>query len=445
MTHLPLLQYSNKKFTFTMQTDDIGNKIIHENGFRDHICFDDKIKIAIIGLGYVGLSLYCQFSKSYSCIGYDIDSCRIKDIANGIDSKNSIERNDLLESISHNKVTNRISDIASCNFFIVTVPTPIDSNSKPNVIALKNACMNLSSIIRKNSIIVFESTVYPGATEELCVPLLCKSGLEYNQDFYVGYSPERINVGDYDHQISKVSKIVSGSSPAITNLIGSVYQSVLEKPIVIASSIKVAEAAKMYENIQRDTLIALANEYSDYCRMEGISIEDVTSCASSKWNFSNVKPGLVGGHCISVDPYYLLERCKSLNSKMALVSQARQINESKANKVTQLIINYIDNKKHQSDKRNVLILGFSYKPNCGDIRNTKIINVIRELKQNNIQVDCYDPLVDSNAVSHEYKFDVLTSFPSIQNYDVVIKMVEHKIFDDFIPGECEIINLDYFL
>lgn len=379
--------------------------------------------IAVIGLGYVGLPLFCQLSTSFSIVGYDLDNNRVNEISRGIDSKNSIDRKLLCSALSNSIVTADISELSSSNIFIVTVPTPITKNNKPDTRALEDVCLSISKIISKNSIVIFESTVYPGATEELCVPLLAKSGLRFNVDFFVGYSPERINVGDTEHQIKNISKIISGSTPETTQLIASIYQQVLSKDIVVASCIKVAEAAKMYENVQRDLLIALANEYSEYCKMENISIDEVTMCASSKWNFSNVRPGLVGGHCIGVDPYYLLDRASSKGIKLPLIQNARGINENKSINVANRIYNSICDLKLSSPK--ILLLGFAYKPNSCDIRNTKVSVVFNELRSKGYYADCFDPLVNIDEVHKEYGLSLLSSLSEIQSYDLIIVMVEH--------------------
>ena len=380
--------------------------------------------IAVVGLGYVGLPLLCQLSTSFPVIGYDVDIKRVEEIEKGLDSKESVTKEQLRDALSRSEITTDIDKISSSKMFIVTVPTPITNNYEPDTSALENACLSLSKVLRNGAIVVFESTIYPGATEELCVPLLCKSGLRYNVDFFVGYSPERINVGDVEHQIKDVSKIVSGSTPEVTCTIASVYQTILSKSVVIASCIKVAEAAKMYENVQRDLLIALANEYSEYCDKEKISMDEVTLCASSKWNFSNVRPGLVGGHCIGVDPYYLLQRASTKGMNMSLIKNARQINENKPLIVAERIINHIRDLK-LSKCAKILLLGFSYKPNSGDIRNTKVAVVLNELEKQGFHTDCFDPLVNNDEVLEEYGLRLLSAPIDIQNYDLIVVMVEH--------------------
>jgi nucleotide sugar dehydrogenase len=386
----------------------------------------DNKSIAVIGLGYVGLPLFCQLSTSFSVVGYDVDNNRINEISRGIDSKKSVDRKQLCSALSNSIVTADIKELSSSNIFIVTVPTPISKNNKPDTRALEDVCLSISTIIRKNSIVIFESTVYPGATEEFCVPILCQSGLRYNEEFYVGYSPERINIGDNEHQLSNVPKIVSGSTNEATQIIASVYQQVLARPVVVASSIKIAEAAKMYENVQRDILIALANEYSDYCNKEGIDIFEVTECAATKWNFANVLPGLVGGHCIGVDPYYLLHRAEELGVGTPLIERGRQINESKATLVVSKVVKFISACSVNDPK--VLLLGFAYKSNTGDTRNTKVADVYASLKKEYSVVDCYDPFVDIESVSSEYKISLHENMPDLCLYDFVIRMVNHDAF-----------------
>lgn len=353
-----------------------------------------------------------------------MDIKRVEEIKKGIDSKDSVTNEQLCNALSCNQITTDIDEISASKMVIVTVPTPITNNYEPDTSALENVCLSLSEVLRKGTIVVFESTIYPGATEELCVPLLCKSGLRYNVDFFVGYSPERINVGDMEHQIKDVSKIVSGSTPEVTNTIASVYQTILSKSVVVASCIKVAEAAKMYENVQRDLLIALANEYSEYCDRENINIDEVTLCASSKWNFSNVRPGLVGGHCIGVDPYYLLQRASTKGMNMSLIRKARQINENKPLKVAEKIYKHI-RYMNLSECAKILLLGFSYKPNSGDIRNTKVAVVLNELTKQGFHTDCFDPLVNKDEVLEVYGLRLLSAPIDIQEYDLVVVMVEH--------------------
>ena len=369
--------------------------------------------IAVIGLGYVGWPLFTLISSKYKSWGLDANTDKVESI--------------LFEQPQYKNVTSSWNDISKCNTFIVAVPTPINHKQNPDTSSLENVCKELANIIKKGDIVIFESTVFPGATEEICVPLIENgSGLVMNKDFYVGYSPERINVADSAHKLGNTAKIVSGSNEEALHYIANLYESIIDAPVVKASSIKVAEAAKMYENIQRDILIALANEYSDYCNKEGIDIFEVTKCASTKWNFSNVLPGLVGGHCIGVDPYYLLHRAEKLGIKIPLVQCGRLINETKASNVVSKITEYIS--VHLDENPKVLLLGFAYKSNTDDIRNTKVAEVYNRLKSQYSVVECYDPFVNSEVVIKEYGINLFTTMPDISHYDLVIRMVNHDIF-----------------
>ena len=369
--------------------------------------------IAVIGLGYVGWPLFTLISSKYKSWGLDANTDKVESI--------------LFEQPQYKNVTSSWNDISKCNTFIVAVPTPINHKQNPDTSSLENVCKELANIIKKGDIVIFESTVFPGATEEICVPLIENgSGLVMNKDFYVGYSPERINVADSAHKLGNTAKIVSGSNEEALHYIANLYESIIDAPVVKASSIKVAEAAKMYENIQRDILIALANEYSDYCNKEGIDIFEVTKCASTKWNFSNVLPGLVGGHCIGVDPYYLLHRAEKLGIKTPLIQCGRLINETKASTVVSKITEYIS--VHLDENPKVLLLGFAYKSNTDDIRNTKVAEVYNRLKSQYSVVECYDPFVNSEVVIKEYGINLFTTMPDISHYDLVIRMVNHDAF-----------------
>ena len=369
--------------------------------------------IAVIGLGYVGWPLFTLISSKYKSWGLDANTDKVESI--------------LFEQPQYKNVTSSWNDISKCNTFIVAVPTPINHKQNPDTSSLENVCKELANIIKKGDIVIFESTVFPGATEEICVPLIENgSGLVMNKDFYVGYSPERINVADSAHKLGNTAKIVSGSNEEALHYIANLYESIIDAPVVKASSIKVAEAAKMYENIQRDILIALANEYSDYCNKEGIDIFEVTKCASTKWNFSNVLPGLVGGHCIGVDPYYLLHRVEKLGAKTPLIQCGRLINETKASIVVSKITEYIS--VHLDENPKVLLLGFAYKSNTDDIRNTKVAEVYNRLKSQYSVVECYDPFVNSEVVIKEYGINLFTTMPDISHYDLVIRMVNHDAF-----------------
>ena len=406
------------------------------------------IKIGVIGLGYVGLPVLSLFSYRYSCWGLDIDETRIKQLLSGIDSKDCLSPSEVADLIKRCVISSSWQELLDCNFYIVTVPTPIDNKKRPDTKALQKACLSLSKIIKTGDIIVFESTVYPGATEEVCIPLLeAGSNMKSNRDFYIGYSPERVNVGDSNHGLANTPKIVSAQNEEILEIISSIYQEVFNAGIIKVSSIKTAEAAKMYENVQRDVLIALANQYSEFCKVEGINIKEVTDCASTKWNFSKVLPGLVGGHCISVDPYYLLARAKEKGTTLQLVETARLINETKVDYVAKRIIDYIKQKYPNRFDLRILILGFSYKKNVGDIRNTKIADLIGILSAAIDRIDCYDPLVNKEEVKKRYGLDIITSMNEItkEEYDLAIVAVRHDSISDMHYNARMTINLEEYI
>ena len=297
------------------------------------------IKIGVIGLGYVGLPVLSLFSQKYDCWGIDNDVLRVEALKSGTDTRKCQSNEELSQALRLSYITSDWSDLGQCNVYIIAVPTPVDKENLPDITHLEEVCKAVGNILSRNNIVIFESTVYPGTTDEICIPILEKtSGLVVNKDFSVAYSPERINVGDKIHQLDNVPKIVSASNQQALELVADLYGSVINAEVVRASNIKVAEAAKMYENVQRDVLIALANQYSDYCHEEGIDILEVTDCAATKWNFSNVKPGLVGGHCIGVDAYYLLQRSFEKGCNQSLVNTARSINEDKVCQVTDRIV-----------------------------------------------------------------------------------------------------------
>ena len=393
----------------------------------------DNNKIGIVGLGYVGLPLFSLFSQKYECWGIDNDALRTKMLQTGIDRRKCLEEQELIYALQYSHITNDWNDLTCCNIFIVAVPTPVDKEKRPDFTHLEEACKAVGNILSRNNIVIFESTVYPGTTDEICIPILEKtSGLVVNKDFSVAYSPERINVGDKIHRLDNVPKIVSASNQQTLEFVADLYGSVINAEVVRASNIKVAEAAKMYENVQRDVLIALANQYSDYCHEEGIDILEVTDCAATKWNFSNVKPGLVGGHCIGVDAYYLLQRSFEKGCSQSLVNTARSINEDKVCQVTDRIVKLASSINKEVCIQKVLILGFSYKPNTCDIRNTKIADLLINLKQTFGSVDCYDPLVDYIMVEKEYSIKLIDSDSlDINQYDITILAVNHDCFKDF--------------
>lgn len=380
-------------------------------------------RIAVIGIGYVGLPLLEAFgtNEQNEVFGYDVSEERVSQV-----------RSQLTSLGKHYMVTNSLKDIASANIYIITVPTPTDQQNKPDLTCLLDACKAVGSVLSYSDIVIFESTVYPTMTEDVCIPLIEKStGLCAGLDFYFGYSPERINIGDPDHTINNTIKIVAGCDMNTTERIASIYESIKGLRVHRAVSIKVAEAAKLMENTQRDILIAFANEYSEFCDKIGISIEDVIATASSKWNFAQVYPGLVGGHCISVDPYYLLEKARNIEISLPLVMQARMVNEGKASKVAQRLIDELWKRGVSESKQKVLILGFAYKKNCSDIRNTKVACLARELENRGCIVHIHDPLVDRSIVEKEYGIKVVDK-SEIQSYryQAILVAVHHDQFQD---------------
>ena len=389
-----------------------------------------KEKIALVGLGYVGMPIAVEFSKHVNVIGFDINKAKIEAYKNGIDPTREIGD----EAIGACNVdwTADEARLKEAKFIIVAVPTPVKDDTTPDLSPVMGSSEIVGRNLTKGAIVVYESTVYPGATEEICIPIIeSYSGLIINKDFFVGYSPERINVGDEIHQLVNTPKIVSGSNKYSCDIIKNVYESILSANVINASSIKIAEAAKMYENVQRDVLIALANEFSEFCRIENIDVSEVTECASTKWNFSNVKPGLVGGHCIAVDPYYLINRAIQKNIQLSLIKNAREINEQKVFLVSKRIESILLNKGYNLSSVKVLLLGITYKNDVADCRNTKIPQIINLLKNNGINVYCYDPLASVDYIRSNYKIELIPdSELTIENYDLVIKMVSHQIFEN---------------
>lgn len=403
----------------------------------------EVINIAIVGLGYVGLPLFCLLSKHFACIGMDEDKIRVTQLKKGIDNRECEKQYKIKLALQRNTLTSIYSDLAGCNTFIICVPTGIDKQKKPNLEPLKNVCKSLGKILKRGDIVIFESTVFPGATEDVCVPILEEfSAMKVNKDFSVGYSPERINVGDNFHRIESIPKIISASNMNSLSLMNEIYSTALDAPIVKASSIKVAEASKMYENVQRDVLIALANEYADFCKSEGINIGEVTECAASKWNFTKVNPGLVGGHCIGVDTYYLLQRAKEKKQPLALVQTARSINEAEPKKVA----SRIEVVAQTINAKRILLLGFSYKADTPDCRNTKAADVYNELKKHFPVVDCFDPIVDRKEIDKDYGICVIGSKEELStDYDLVVNMVNHNVFSKMEFADSKLIKLNDLL
>jgi len=381
--------------------------------------------IAIIGLGYVGLPLAVEFGKKYNVIGFDIDENRINDLKIGIDKTKETVKSDIDSSI-YLKFSSLVSDLGSSNVYIVTVPTPINQFKAPDLGPLLNASKMLGSVLKKGDIVIYESTVYPGCTEEECVPVLEKfSGLTYNKDFFCGYSPERINPGDKTNTLTKIKKVTSGSTTDTAIVVNELYKSIIIAGTHLAPSIKVAEASKAIENAQRDINISFVNELALIFDRIGIDTQDVLDAAGTKWNFLKYKPGLVGGHCIGVDPYYLAHKAESLGYHPQVILSGRRVNDNMgmfvANKVVKLMIQKGITIKGAS----VLVLGVTFKENCPDIRNSKVIDIINELKQFDLEVDVYDPHVDEVQVFDEYKINVVSK---LMKYDSIILAVSHNEF-----------------
>lgn len=381
-----------------------------------------KIKIAVIGLGYVGFPVFFELNKKFQTIGYDLNQERILSLKNGIDQNKQYLKFNPKKLL----LTDNIYDLKNFDVFIITVPTPIDKNYRPDLKPLKNACINVGKIMKKGSIVVFESTVYPGCTENFCVPILSKySKLKYNKDYYCGYSPERINVGDQRYTLKKITKIISASNIFALKKIKKIYQSIVTPQLHVASSIKVAEAAKLIENIQRDMNIAFINELSVIFKKININTHEVLDAAATKWNFHRYFPGLVGGHCIGVDPYYLTYLAKKINYKPKVLLSGRFINENMSEYVTQRIKKHL-NIYFKKKKVKILILGITFKENCNDVRNTKIVRIYKNLIKLNHKVDVYDPNVDDMEMKKIYKIKMLKQIET--KYDYCLIAVRHKEF-----------------
>lgn len=388
-----------------------------------------ELKIAIIGLGYVGLPLAVEFGKKVPVIGFDIHQKRIDELQSGQDHTLEVSPKELKQA-THLSYTTNLQQLADCNFFIVTVPTPIDEFKQPDLTPLVKASESIARVLKKGDVVVYESTVYPGATEEVCIPVLEKnSGLKFNQDFYAGYSPERINPGDKLHRVTNILKITSGSTPAVADYVDQVYNLVVEAGTHKAASIKVAEAAKVIENTQRDVNIALINELALIFNKMGIDTEDVLTAAGTKWNFLPFRPGLVGGHCIGVDPYYLTHKAQSMGYHPEIILAGRRLNDGMGAYVVTQLVKAMLKKRIQVEDAKVLILGLSFKENCPDIRNTRIIDIVNELKEYHTQIDVYDPWVDAAEAEHEYGISPVQALEN-GKYDAVILAVAHHQFKD---------------
>ena len=386
-------------------------------------------KIAIIGLGYVGLPLAVEFGKKYKTIGFDINLERVFELSNGNDFTNEIPTKELNETLKNGFLTisSNLQELKTCNIFIVTVPTPIDQFKSPDLGPLISASKMIGTILKKGDIVIYESTVYPGCTEEDCVPVLEKySSLIYNKDFFCGYSPERINPGDKINTLTKIKKVTSGSNPMIAKIVDKLYNSIITAGTHLAPSIKVAEASKAIENAQRDINISFVNELALIFDRMNIDTHDVLEAAGTKWNFLKYQPGLVGGHCIGVDPYYLAHKAQSLGYHPEVILSGRRVNDNMGMFIANKVIKLLIQKGEKVKDANILILGITFKENCPDIRNSRVIDIVKELIQFGMKVEIYDPIADYNKVKVEYGFSLIKSISS--KYNGIILAVSHDIF-----------------
>ena len=385
-------------------------------------------RIAIVGLGYVGLPLAVEFGKKYPTVGFDINQARLDELRGGHDS--TLETSDEeLASATQLSYTADAADLKACNIYIITVPTPIDGNNQPDLTPLIKSSTAISKVLSKGDIVIYESTVYPGTTEDDCVPILeAGSGLVFNQDFFVGYSPERINPGDKERRLTTILKITAGSTPEIAETVDQLYRSIIVAGTYKAESIKVAEAAKVIENTQRDINIALVNELALIFNKLGIDTEAVLLAAGTKWNFLPFRPGLVGGHCISVDPYYLAHKAESVGYHPDVIMAGRRINDGMGEYVAMQLMREMMKQRIHVNGAKVLIMGFAFKENCPDLRNTRVVDIVRELQALNVEVTIYDPWVSAKEAKHEYGVDVLTELPAPNQFDGIMVAVAHDQF-----------------
>lgn len=386
-------------------------------------------KIAVLGLGYVGLPLAVEFSKKFEVVGFDINEARVNELKGGTDSTLEVSEKELAEAKTLTYASDK-SILSSCNVFIVTVPTPIDKFKQPDLTPLIKVSEMLGTIIKKGDTIIYESTVYPGATEEDCIPVVERvSGLKFNDDFFAGYSPERINPGDKEHRVTNILKVTSGSTPQVADFVDALYKSIITAGTHKASSIRVAEAAKVIENTQRDVNIALINELSIIFNKLGIDTLEVLEAAGTKWNFLPFRPGLVGGHCIGVDPYYLTHKAQAEGYHPDMILAGRRINDGMGEYVVSQLVKQMMKKRIQIDGARVLIMGLTFKENCPDLRNTKVIDIVNELKEYNITVDIIDPWCSSEEAQHEYGVSTMTTAEE-GIYDGIVLAVGHQEFKD---------------
>lgn len=408
-------------------------------------------KIAIIGLGYVGLPLAHAFAAKYKVMGFDINQSRIDELSHGFDRTLELDSTQLKAVENSLEYTTNLDDISECNIYIVTVPTPIDKNNRPDLTPLIKSSQSIATVLKKGDIVIYESTVYPGVTEEVCVPEIEKvSDLRLNIDFFAGYSPERINPGDKKHTVTKILKVTSGSTPQIAERVNALYSSIIEAGTYMASSIKVAEASKVIENTQRDVNIALINELALIFDTMGIDTNEVIEAAATKWNFIKLTPGLVGGHCIGVDPYYLTFKSEEMGYKPNLILGARQINNGMGKYIAEQTIKQMIQADKKIKDANILILGVTFKENCPDMRNTKVVDIIEELKSYGCSVDVYDPWVDQEEEKKHYKHGFISNpLENDKQYEAIVVAVAHdkfknlsqKDYDDLSSGDTVLIDI----
>ena len=413
----------------------------------------DEAKVGITGLGYVGLPLAVEFGKLMPTVGFDINAARIDELRSGRDSTLEVDADELSAALQLS-YSHELDDLKACNVFIVTVPTPIDHYKRPDLSPLQSASRTLGQVLKAGDVAIFESTVYPGATEEVCVPIMeAESGLVFNRDFFVGYSPERINPGDKEHRVSNILKVTSGSTPAVADFVDALYRKVIKAGTHKASSIRVAEAAKVIENTQRDVNIALINELALIFNRLGIDTLEVLEAAGTKWNFLPFRPGLVGGHCIGVDPYYLTHKAQEIGYHPEVILAGRRINDSMGSYVAGQVFKIMNQSHVQVCDSRLLVMGLTFKENCPDLRNTRVIDIIKELQSYNVNVDIYDPWVDPDEAEHEYGLQLVKE-PQRGVYDAIVLAVAHQQFRTLgaegirafgKPGECVLYDVKHVL
>jgi UDP-N-acetyl-D-galactosamine dehydrogenase len=388
-----------------------------------------KCRIGVVGLGYVGLPLAVEFGKHFDTVGFDIRASRIRELQAGRDGTLETTREEL-KGASYLSYTSRLEDLKRCRVFIVTVPTPIDDYKRPDLTPLVRASESVGQVLKKGDVVVYESTVYPGCTEEVCVPILERvSGLKFNKDFYAGYSPERINPGDREHRLTSIRKVTSGSTPEVAEFVDKLYGSIVRAGTHKASSIRVAEAAKVIENTQRDVNIALINELALIFNRLGIDTEEVLQAAGSKWNFLPFRPGLVGGHCIGVDPYYLTHKAQEVGYHPEMILAGRRLNDNMGTYVAGRIVKLLTDRRIHVKGARVLVMGLTFKENCPDLRNSKVVDVVRELQKYGAQVECHDPWIDAREARHEYGIRPVRKLER-NRYDAIVMAVAHRQFRD---------------